>query len=90
MKRRKTKIQVPRRLTKTKLTLVYFKTPDNWYVGQCEEFPDCATQGRTPRSLAKNMIRLTKLILLINREEVFSELLKEVPQSQLMRVVFKI
>jgi len=49
-------------------TAIIEKTPDNWYIGQCEQVPGALTQGRTIAEVKENLKEAIQLILESERE----------------------
>lgn len=84
------KITLPRRLAQSKFTVVYFKD-DDWFVGYVEEIRGCWSQGKTEKSLINNVKDAIKLMLLVNREEVYNTLKSQkITKKQYNRKTLKV
>lgn len=43
--------------------IIIEKTPDNWYIGQCEQLPEAMSQGQTLEELLMNMKEAIQLVV---------------------------
>jgi len=44
-------------------TAVIKKSPDGWYLAQCEQVPGAVTQGKTPEEAVQNLKEAIQLVL---------------------------
>jgi predicted RNase H-like HicB family nuclease len=45
------------------------KTPNGWYIGQCEQIPEALTQGRTIEEVKENLKDAISLVLKDDKED---------------------
>ncbi len=58
-------------MKKISITAIIEKSPDGWYVGQIEEFPEAVSQGKTIKELQENLIDAL-ILLMETRKEITS------------------
>jgi len=56
-------------MKKVSITAVIEKSPEGWYVGQLEEFPEVISQGESIEELKANLIDALSLVMEEQREK---------------------
>lgn len=56
-------------MKKVSITAVIEKSPEGWYVGQLEEFPEVISQGESIEELKANLIDALSLVMEVQREK---------------------
>lgn len=56
-------------MKKVSITAVMEKSPEGWYVGQLEEFPEVISQGESIEELKANLIDALSLVMEVQREK---------------------
>jgi predicted RNase H-like HicB family nuclease len=74
-------------MKKMQLTILVEKGDDGWIVGQLQEFPQVATQGKTISELKDNLKDALKLFLDYQKDQIHSDM----PGNEIIKktLVFK-
>jgi len=60
-------------MKKLSITAIIEKSPEGWYVGQLEEFPEVISQGKSIEELKDNLMDALSLVMAEQREKTKEE-----------------